>query len=337
MPQKGPRICCRRFRKLQNNKLSILSKIRKGKGMVIEVNNSSIGDETIWCPYTDSVLPISKTNLEHIIPLSLGGLNSFTIRVDREFNSLLGSEVDGGLANDFLTLFRRRDFKARGHSKKNPFPSSKIAQLEDSGRPIQVSFPTAGLEIWDPIEKRRLDLGRSEETRFNATFRMDIDARLRFAAKVALSAGYLLYKDFFRFHVKHRDLRLLLEIGGKPDDRVDESITLRMYDQFSEVSEEDQLNNTIVRGLCSAVNGSSVVFGHGPSNLVISVGILGKYIGSLNVEAEISALDMPNGYDWGQAVFLQDGQVQHGTLRSAILLLAKKLGVPDLPAGADCM
>lgn len=75
---------------------------------------------TIYCPYTDTEIDVNSSSAEHIIPLSLGGSNDFTIPVGKEYNSKIGSDIDGDLANDFLVLFRRRNFDARGHSDKKP-------------------------------------------------------------------------------------------------------------------------------------------------------------------------------------------------------------------------
>ena len=36
---------------------------------------------SIWRPYTDAALPLELSNIEHIIPLSLAGVNGFTIPV----------------------------------------------------------------------------------------------------------------------------------------------------------------------------------------------------------------------------------------------------------------
>ena len=78
----------------------------------------------ICCPYTDQELPKSKTNSEHIIPLALGGVNGFNVHVDRDFNSQLGSELDGSLANEFLWALRRTEYDARGHSGREPVATS---------------------------------------------------------------------------------------------------------------------------------------------------------------------------------------------------------------------
>lgn len=285
----------------------------------------------VWCPYSDRVLPLSGTSPEHIIPLSLGGCDGFTIPVDREFNSRLGSQIDGKMAGDFLVMLRRRHHDARGHSGRVPVPVLKNAQLEESGRPVQVSFPRNGVEIWDPRDKRIRELGTDVRGGFKARLKLDMSARVRFTAKVALGAGYLLYGDFFRYRVKHHDLRLLMEHGVSKSMLRDGYVTLRLYDQFSEVRDEDREKIAVIRGICQAVNGSCVIFGHGPSNLVVCVGILRRYAASVNVEADIDGLDLPDEYDWGQVVFLQNGQIQHGSLRRAVLLLGARLGIPDLP------
>ncbi len=85
-----------------------------------------------YCIYTDKVVSINKTNLEHIIPLGLGGCNGFCIRVDKTKNSALGSHIDGKLSNDFLISLLRRHKDFRGHSGKAPetrLRKSKLQQL----------------------------------------------------------------------------------------------------------------------------------------------------------------------------------------------------------------
>jgi hypothetical protein len=65
---------------------------------------AGVDKQFVYCPYTDRDLDIEETNREHIIPLALGGVDRFEIRVCREFNSTVGSDVDGALANDFLVI-----------------------------------------------------------------------------------------------------------------------------------------------------------------------------------------------------------------------------------------
>lgn len=65
-------------------------------------SDTSASAQTIYCPYTDQDIAVGDSSPEHIIPLALGGLNSFTLPVSATFNSKVGSEIDGTLANDFV-------------------------------------------------------------------------------------------------------------------------------------------------------------------------------------------------------------------------------------------
>jgi hypothetical protein len=52
------------------------------------------------CIYTDMEMAASAGTFDHIIPLSLGGRNQFCVWSDSSFNSRLGDEIDGAIAND---------------------------------------------------------------------------------------------------------------------------------------------------------------------------------------------------------------------------------------------
>jgi hypothetical protein len=71
-----------------------------------EAGANDVPASTIYCPYADRDIPISESSPEHIIPLALGGMNGFTIPVSKDFNSSVGSEIDGALANDLLVMRR---------------------------------------------------------------------------------------------------------------------------------------------------------------------------------------------------------------------------------------
>ena len=158
-----------------------------------------VPDSTIYCPYTDRDIPLSETSPEQIIPLPLGGMNGFTIPVSKEFNSRVGSEIDGALANDFLVMSKRDKYGATGQTRKHPqnvIPHGKNAV---TGEPLHVTMgQRSGLRLWDP--KLRKDVtGKSQQVSIG--FKIDLDVTTRFVAKVALSAGYLVYGDHFRRHV----------------------------------------------------------------------------------------------------------------------------------------
>lgn len=155
----------------------------------------------VYCPYTDQDIPFSGSSPEHIIPLALGGMNSFTLPVSRDFNSRVGSQIDGALANDFLVMSKRDKHFVKGHSRKEPEYVVSNASDAHTGAPLRVTMgQRKGLRIWSPVEKRDLTgLGKT----VTISVHMDIDIALRFVAKVALSAGYLIYGDLFKQKVKH--------------------------------------------------------------------------------------------------------------------------------------
>jgi hypothetical protein len=85
-----------------------------------------------YCIYTDKDIANEAGNPDHVIPLSLGGANGFRVFSDKHFNSTVGSNVDGAIANDPLVEFARRNADARGHSKRNPPRGGGSHQFRDA-------------------------------------------------------------------------------------------------------------------------------------------------------------------------------------------------------------
>jgi hypothetical protein len=74
---------------------------------------------------------------------------------DARFNSDMGSQIDGRIANAPLIMLARRNADARGHGKKPPTPVWKHTTFE--GRPSQLTLGAEKLELWDARERRMLD------------------------------------------------------------------------------------------------------------------------------------------------------------------------------------
>jgi hypothetical protein len=253
-----------------------------------------------WCPYTDLELPEEAMNSEHIIPLSLGGSNQFCIPVEKEFNGKVGSTIDGALANDFLTLIRRREFDARGHSNTPPEVILKKSHLGDEKRPIQVTLRgKEDMLVWDAMIKRHLAPHEIGENKISSQFKINAHGRKRFLAKVALSAGYFIYGELFRSQVRHEELRALMNFSSKSKREDFSNFGLRGYDEFSPTGEADKEQNELLGFFCQIIKGSCVIAGLGPSNVLISVGILGKWIGSLNVPAVTDSFPLDGDHDLG--------------------------------------
>lgn len=247
---------------------------------------------TIYCPYTDRDIPVDDSNPEHIIPLSLGGLNSFTLPVSQDFNSRVGSEIDGALANDFLVMAERDKHRVKGHSGKHPEYVIRNASNADTGEPLRVTLGQRnGLRLWSPREQRDVT-GRGQKV--NIQFKLDLDVEARFIAKVALSAGYFFYGDQFRHHVKHEDFRTIMNY--RPNEMGDllETVEAKYDHRFRE---PETHNDTILRAMAARFAPRSMVALIPNSNsLSVMVGILGHYLGMLNVPAETR--EFPNSAEF---------------------------------------
>jgi hypothetical protein len=266
-----------------------------------ETNAQNAPSSIIYCPYTDREISLSDSSPEHIIPLALGGMNSFTLPVSKEFNSRIGSEIDGALANDFLVMSKRDKHLVKGHSGKEPEYVVSNASDADTGTPLRVTMgQRKGLRIWSPIEKRDLTgLGKT----VNISINMDIDIALKFVAKVALSAGYLIYGDLFRKKVKHEELRTIM--NNRPTEVGEAIYTMetRVDHRFRDAETD---NDKILRAMCQAVSPHSIVaLMPSSTSLSVVVGVLGDYIGMISVPAETQEFPNKDDYRWGQFYLLK--------------------------------
>jgi hypothetical protein len=256
---------------------------------------------TIYCPYTDRDIPLSETSPEHIIPLALGGMNSFTIPVSKEFNSRVGSEIDGALANDFLVMSKRDKHGVKGHSKKHPQNVIPNAKNAETGEPLHVTMGQVhGLRLWDP--KLRKDV-TGQGQKVSIGFQVDLDVTHRFVAKVALSAGYLAYGKHFRNHVRHEDLRKIM--NHRPTEMGDLMGTIEAHydDRFLEPQSDNQ---KIFRAIASGFGPHSVIALIPDSrSLAVVVGVLGDYVGMLSVPADTRTFPNSGEYRQGQFFVLK--------------------------------
>ena len=103
----------------------------------------------MYCIYSGKEIDDQDTNIEHIIPLSLGGSNDFTINVSEKLNSYLGSKIDGKLTQDFLVNMDRVHYAGKGHSKKEAKLNIR-SELED-GSPVITTFTQKEMKVFDPV------------------------------------------------------------------------------------------------------------------------------------------------------------------------------------------
>ena len=279
----------------------------------------------IYCPYTDREVPKHQTNREHIIPLALGGVNGFEIAVDSKFNSTLGSDLDGALANEFLFAVKRTKYDARGHSGKPPVATIKRATYGEEGRRAQVHFHHRKQpDVWD-VRDRELKRGVGK---VRGKTSLNIDLPVRFAAKVALASGYHVYGRLFRTHVDHRQLRDVMNIDPSDldlsKDRASlglQHLTLRV-DRYLNEPRDDFF--VVLREYCSTIDGSVVMLMPGSECFGAAVGILGQYVGLVNVPANTKTFPNDGDYRSGHVIALVDGDIKRSSLMHCLEQFAKQ-------------
>ncbi len=285
----------------------------------------------IYCIYTGKEIPIDKANSEHIIPLSLGGVNGFEILVDADFNAELGSKIDGKLANDFLIMIDRKKKNVRGHSRKDVDMRWKKSLFKDSQEPVQIEFINYGTKvypkIYSPIKRTYLDAEEIGDRLIESQIVMDRFIRLKFSAKTALSAGYYVYEDLFKKHVDLESLRALMTMNKSNMDEVLSHSKLRVADQFSYplCNQKEQLDVMMFKKMCENFDSSCVMFILSTNNIIITIGILGEYIATINVPAETHLFPNEDKYRLGHVVFLQNGKIKRQSFHSAVGELMKKI------------
>ena len=257
-----------------------------------------------YCIYTDK--NTNDPSPEHIIPLSLGGHNGFTIQVDRKFNNDIGSKVDGKLANDFAVLFERDRENAVGYSGKQPKPSVRKANLAD-GTPVQATFGKDGLKIFDLIKKKEIPRSEARGKIINCqNIKIDMDIDLMFVAKVALAAGYFAYGDAFKEHVEADEFRQIMNFDKH---NLPKQSSARVYGRFHQPEPTEDMFH-ILKMATELGNCSSVVMMPSKESFGVAVSVLGKFMGFVSVPSNSAYLPNTDNYQYGHCIYLQNGEVK---------------------------
>lgn len=275
-----------------------------------------------YCPYTDKDLKEHEISREHIIPLSLGGIDGFEIFVSKKFNSANAAKIDATLANDFFILMQRNRLDIRGHSRKKPEIKLKYSKNIETQKPLSINFDYAnGMKIWDPIKKKEID----ENINISSSIRLDINSSYNFLAKVALSAGFYVYGHLFRTSVNLAELRSIMNYDFKTNH--DKSSLQKLETRFDDRFKQD--NNPdlqVYRIFCELQSDSTIVgFIPGDGCLAIFVSVLGIYIGLINVPADTTNFPFLDEHDLGHIIQIVNGNLLTFSLREAMLLMKKQL------------
>lgn len=271
----------------------------------------------IYCPYTDREILERAASSEHIIPLSLGGASSFNILVDQSFNSKVGTELDGALANEFLWGLERTKCDARGHSGKAPLVTIRNASYGMDSRQAEVRIHRKhGIAVWDVRDREY----KTNPGLIRINTSLNVYLPCRFAAKVALAAGYYVYGNLFRKYVDHSQLRDVMSIDPAQLD-LNKGITelgldhlTILYDDYLQEPPSDSRSKvSVLREFCERIKGSVVVLTPGPDYLMVGVGLMGRYLAMVNVPAKTDLFPNTGRYHWGHVLASIDRKLKQSS------------------------
>ena len=227
---------------------------------------------------------------------------------------MVGSQLDGALANEFFVALRRTEYDARGHNDKEPVATSKRAIYGKDDRLAQVHLHRKhGIKVWDVRDRKfKEDFDTLE---FNTL--LNIYLPVRFTAKVALAAGYFAYGVLFREHVDNRQLRDVmntdpakLDLSRTPVELGLDHLTLTVDDYLDEAPTNPDSPILCIRKFCSLVRGSVVVLTPGRNYLRIGLGILGQYLAMITVPANTESFPNAGEYAWGHVLAVVDNKLR---------------------------
>ncbi|MGF1733726.1 hypothetical protein [Photobacterium kasasachensis] len=282
----------------------------------------------IYCIYSDKFVEESELTREHIIPLSMGGMDGFEILVEREANKRIGSKIDGKVANDPFIALDRKNAQVKGHSGKLAQPVWKNVRVGEENEPLQIRFNAPGdTEHWCPKKRAVVDTASLAGKRAQIQLQIDKITPLIFLAKVALAAGYHVYGETFRKNVDIVSLQQLISADENKRKDVLLSSNLRFVDRFLQ-EEKDAGDIFLFTEIGALKSCSTVTLMQCQDNFIISVSILGKFLGSVNVEARMDDFPYEGLHRQGHVVFLdRENGIETMSFYDAVCLVGEKHGI----------
>lgn len=232
-----------------------------------------------YCIYCNDTIDKNLMNPEHIIPLTLGGCDEFTIQVCKTKNSEANRRVDNPMKNDFFVGFQRMIRDYRGHRNEEPVLKNPKASLND--RPISVHWSKEKISAYDPINKTHLESMEGVKI----PNKIDPDIRSKFIAKVTLAAGYFLFGDIFVNHADHKSLRKYVFNGDIDDTKPN----LIFFDQLLLPPQRDEIVLwDLHKDMAKQKGCSGVIWRYTADKISSSVVIGGMLIGGVRFSASVN-------------------------------------------------
>lgn len=288
----------------------------------------------MYCIYTDSDVAAEDGNLDHIIPLSLGGTNEFVVWADADYNSNVGSAVDGELSKDLLISPMLMRAGVKGHSKKTAVPRWKNAQVD--GRPAQVALTPDGFKIWDARARRDLADHEIDGSQITLNFSIGAFTALRFLAKVALGGGYFVYGNAIRQAIDCASLRkiIMLDVEKAKKDEALRNCDFQICDRFH-VDAQPGGPAYMYRVACELAGRSIFITEPFKNGVAFHVGITGTYIGTIFCPGATDDLPIDGKHDLGHVIALAPGSMDRCSVREAFAELLNAMEQAQCPCGSE--
>jgi hypothetical protein len=195
----------------------------------------------------------------------------------------------------------------------------------DPSQPIQVTFPSdinENVKMWNSKTQQYLPEGQTKGVTIQSKFVLDRYIRIKFAAKVALGAGYFAYDDLFRKYIDHSSLRAIIntDFSKVKEDNIKE-LRINVSDPFTPLPEKDKGLTGAFRRMCKQLD-TCVIFLLCTDNLIITVGILGEWIASLNVLGKTEHFPNEKEYDLGHVISITQKRITRRSFREVAKQLA---------------
>ncbi|MBC8394954.1 MAG: hypothetical protein H8E17_20585 [Deltaproteobacteria bacterium] len=274
----------------------------------------------MYCIYSDKDVTDEETNSEHIFPLTLGGKDDFTLQVSKELNSLVNREIDEKLAHCSFLAVDRRQHNAQGHRKTEIQPSRTKSLGK---RPVKFVFDTSGfLQPYNPRLKTIVSIDEILQHGLKVSIPFYPYLRLRFAAKVGLAAGYLVFGDGLRRSVIAHELRSLMHLyGERHNQEVIERLKSKVWAWPYLPPQEQKDIHALLETLSKHIKNSFVAFitCHQENQILIVVGIFGNLAGCIFCPTGLINIPKNNEYDLGHVIILAKHQTRRISVRELLM------------------
>lgn len=275
----------------------------------------------VHCPYSGFDIRTADANTEHIIPLTLGGADSFTIQVARDRNALLNREIDEPLKKSLFMATARRRHDARGHRKTEVPPPRVNAKLTKSGIPLRLAFTEDNkLRFESAITFEPITVEDIQENGLQLATSAEKNLRLRFTAKVALAGGFLLYKQ--RFAEAEAMLRALTNYGGQyHNEHAVQELRLTGWYWPQQAPTDGALIHSLLEDMAETMDCSFVCFltSAKENHLLVAVSLLGELAGALMIPVKDNlTTDLPE-FDLGHVFVLERSRCHRVSFRTMLI------------------